>query len=257
MKKLLTFLAITAISLTVLTAYPWPASLLEEKEVPPPPAEEPEKPLYTIEDPVKIKKGKRQAFNELSYIIPSDKIILANKIIKPQEEFYNYITDIYYALFSNYPTIKFKDKMIQDIKNCLYPLEFNALWRYPAKNYEYKIDEKHSLEFRFNFSVLDGNRADEQQYGGEYDIILATDKNVYTLRLIPSYHLKDFAEQLSDYIYFDENGNMGPNYYWVNDKSSMKELTEKFMNKDSSLPKEMIEFSNDFERFLASIKITE
>ena len=50
---------------------------------------------------------------------------------------------------------------------------------------------------------------------------------------------------------------MGPNYYWVNNKSSMKELTAKFMNKDPSLPKEMIEFSNEFDKFLTSIKIAE
>ncbi|MBQ5999228.1 MAG: hypothetical protein IJL70_07150 [Treponema sp.] len=257
MKKLITFLAISTISLTILTAYPWPASLLEEKEVPPPPVEEPEKTLYTIKEPAKIKKGKRETFNELSYIIPSDKIILTHKIAKKHDEFYNYITDIYHALFSTYPTIKFKEKMIQDIKNCFYPLELNELWRYPAENYEYKIDKNHSLEFRFSFASLDGNRADEEQYGGEYNIILATDKYVYTLRLIPPYHLKDFAEQLSDYIYYDEKGNMGPNYYWVNNKSSMKELTVKFMNKDPSLPKEMIEFSNEFDKFLTSIKIAE
>ena len=254
MKKILILLAFAAIAVNSITAFPW--SKKAEKN----PSEKTETvaandEFYTVKTDRTLDESKRKTLGEISYIAPENNFKIKYENTMTPSEFYKKVTDIYYSLQDDYPTEESIDKMVQDMKKAEFPLQKFSLWNHDAKNYKFKLNNDQLIEFRFSFPVLECSMAEfDNQYGGDFDVIFATDSSVYRFCISPDYALKDFEKELSAYIQYTENGGMGPGYYWVNQKNSMSALAEAFMKEDPSLPEAMHEFKRNFDSFLKSIR---
>ncbi len=253
MKKILVLLAFAAIAVNSITAFPW------SKKVEKNPSEKTETvaandEFYTVKTDGTLNESKRKTLGEISFIAPENNFKIKYENTMTPSEFYKKVTDIYYSLQDDYPTEESIDKMVQDMKKAEFPLQKFSLWNHNAKNYKYRLNKNQLVEFRFSFPVLECSKAESNnQYGGDFDVIFATDSSVYRFCISPDYALKDFEKELSAYIQYTENGGMGPGYYWVNQKNSMSALAEAFMKEDPSLPEAMHEFKRNFDTFLKSI----
>ena len=255
MKKSLAMLAFAAIAVNSITAFPWAKKVEKNPSEKTEAVAENDK-FYTAKTDGTLDDSKRKTLGEFSYIAPENNFKIEYEKVMSPKDFYRTVTDIYYSFLDDYPTEESADRMVQDIKNADFPLENFNLWKHNAKNYKYRLNKNQLVEFRFSFPVLECCKAESNnQYGGNFDVIFATDSGIYRFCISPEYALKDFEKELSAYIQYKENGEMGPGFYWVNQKASMNALAEAFMQEDPSLPEPMLNFKHNFDTFLNSLRL--
>lgn len=177
------------------------------------------------------------------------------------EEYYDYIQVNSYKLADLYSGDDAIPRLIENIKKCEFPLSMWELWTHSAITYSYKIDEKHNLEFKFSFPVMDEMPADNDRfkYGGEFSVIFMGEKYIYEFTIQPDFALKDFADSLSEYIrYREKRCETDYEWWWIPDhRIKMRDLANKFMEYDHSLPAGFLEFHKNFDLFISSIQFEE
>lgn len=203
----------------------------------------------------------RERFGEISYVLPEKGFSYVYKTMKTPDEYYDYIQLNSYKLADLYSDRDSIPRLIENIKNCDFPLSEWELWTHSARTYSYKIDEKHNLEFKFSFPVMDEMPADNNRfkYGGEFSIIFMGEKYIYEFKIRPDFALKDFADSLSEYIrYREKRCETDYEWWWIPDhRIKMRDLANNFMEYDSSLPAGFLEFHKNFDLFISSIQFEE
>lgn len=167
------------------------------------------------------------------------------------EEFVKFNCNVSYIFSDYYDSTKYDYPVyLQLIKKGEFPIENLSLWGKSAQGVV--SDEKFGGIYKYDVpkedSSLDPNNAGES--GGTYDILLASDKYVYEISIYPKFTFYDFAKDYPKYFMFRDHGLNGPNYYWKDFNLFINDM----LKKKKGLPKSVLDFQNDVEAFIASIK---
>ncbi|MCR5495057.1 MAG: hypothetical protein K6F15_05415 [Treponema sp.] len=196
-------------------------------------------------------KGNYTKLEEIQYRSDFDSFRLIESKCLTAEEFVTK-TASWNVIFEEYvENNKFEySEYLKMIRNGTFPMEYLSLWgvgsRNVSKNPDFTMMECYDVPKED--SSLDPNNTGD--CGGWFDLLIASDKYIYSFTICPVFTFYDFAKDYPKYFAFREYGLNGPNYYWKDYRAFLSDM----YSNSPELPPAVLKFNMQLTEFMDTIK---